>query len=50
MVAQINGIHHVTAIAGDPQQNTDFYLSVLGLRMVKRTVSFDDPHMPGESL
>jgi glyoxalase family protein len=37
------GIHHVTAIAGDPQQNLDFYTGVLGLRMVKRTVNFDDP-------
>lgn len=37
------GIHHVTAIAGDPQRNVDFYAGVLGLRMVKRTVNFDDP-------
>lgn len=37
------GIHHVTAIAGDPQQNLDFYSGVLGLRLVKRTVNFDDP-------
>ena len=37
------GIHHVTAIAGDPQQNVDFYTGVLGLRMVKQTVNFDDP-------
>ena len=39
----MNGIHHVTAIAGDPQQNVDFYAGVLGLRLVKRTVNFDDP-------
>lgn len=38
-----NGIHHVTAIAGDPQCNVDFYAGVLGLRMVKKTVNFDDP-------
>src|SRR3954463_11380641 len=38
------GIHHVTAIAGDPQRNLDFYAGVLGLRFVKRTVNFDDPH------
>ena len=38
------GIHHVTAIAGDPQRNLDFYAGVLGLRLVKRTVNFDDPH------
>jgi len=37
------GIHHVTAIAGDPQRNVDFYAGVLGLRMVKKTVNFDDP-------
>jgi catechol 2,3-dioxygenase-like lactoylglutathione lyase family enzyme len=37
------GIHHVTAIAGDPQRNADFYAAVLGLRLVKRTVNFDDP-------
>ena len=37
------GIHHVTAICGDPQANVDFYASVLGLRLVKRTVNFDDP-------
>jgi catechol 2,3-dioxygenase-like lactoylglutathione lyase family enzyme len=39
----ITGIHHVTAIAGDPQANLDFYVGVLGLRLVKRTVNFDDP-------
>src|SRR6476646_390575 len=37
------GIHHVTAIASDPQKNLDFYAGVLGLRLVKRTVNFDDP-------
>ena len=39
----ILGIHHVTAITGDPQQNIDFYTGVLGLRLVKVTVNFDDP-------
>jgi glyoxalase family protein len=39
----ILGIHHVTAIASDPQRNLDFYTDVLGLRLVKRTVNFDDP-------
>lgn len=39
----ITGIHHVTAIAGDPQRNLDFYTEVLGLRLVKLTVNFDDP-------
>ena len=37
------GIHHVTAIARDPQQNIDFYTQILGLRLVKLTVNFDDP-------
>lgn len=37
------GLHHVTAIAGDAQQNVDFYVGVLGLRLVKKTVNFDDP-------
>jgi glyoxalase family protein len=39
----ILGIHHITAIAADPQQNIDFYTGVLGLRLVKVTVNFDDP-------
>jgi glyoxalase family protein len=43
MNIQITGLHHVTAIAGDPQQNVDFYMNVLGLHLVKKTVNFDDP-------
>lgn len=39
----VSGIHHVTAIAGEPQGNLDFYTQVLGLRLVKLTVNFDDP-------
>jgi glyoxalase family protein len=39
----IAGFHHVTALCGDPQRNLDFYSGVLGLRLVKRTVNFDDP-------
>lgn len=39
----ISGIHHITAIASDPQRNLDFYTEVLGLRLVKLTVNFDDP-------
>jgi glyoxalase family protein len=39
----ISGIHHITAIAGDLQRNIDFYTGVLGLRLVKVTVNFDDP-------
>lgn len=37
------GIHHITAIVGHPQENVDFYAQVLGLRLVKKTVNFDDP-------
>src|SRR5438045_8194660 len=43
MDREIPGIHHVTAITGNPQQNLDFYTGVLGLRLVKLTVNFDDP-------
>ncbi|MGC4072753.1 MAG: VOC family protein [Nibricoccus sp.] len=43
MNAPITGIHHVTAIATDPQVNIDFYAGLLGLRLVKKTVNFDDP-------
>jgi glyoxalase family protein len=39
----LHGIHHITAIASDPQANLDFYTEFLGLRLVKRTVNFDDP-------
>ncbi|MED3648935.1 ring-cleaving dioxygenase [Heyndrickxia sporothermodurans] len=37
------GIHHITAIVGDPQENVHFYSDILGLRLVKKTVNFDDP-------
>ncbi len=37
------GLHHVTAIGGAPQRNIDFYIRGLGLRLVKKTVNFDDP-------
>ena len=43
MEYKIRGLHHVTAIASDPQRNLDFYVGLLGLRFVKRTVNFDDP-------
>jgi glyoxalase family protein len=43
MPEPIVGLHHVTAITSDPQRNLDFYCEVLGLRLVKRTVNFDDP-------
>src|SRR5438874_4097903 len=44
MEKRILGIHHVTAIAGSPQRNYDFYAGVLGLRLVKLTVNYDDPN------
>lgn len=43
MPQSIVGLHHVTAIASDPQRILDFYVQVMGLRFVKRTVNFDDP-------
>ena len=43
MTRTIPGIHHVTAITADAQKNIDFYCGVLGLRLVKVTVNFDDP-------
>jgi len=43
MIQTIRGLHHVTAIAIDPQANIDFYTQVVGLRLVKDTVNFDDP-------
>ena len=41
--APLGALHHVTAFAGDPQRNLDFYTKFLGLRLVKQTVNFDDP-------
>jgi glyoxalase family protein len=40
---KLEGIHHVTAITGDAQQNLDYYVGALGLRLVKKTVNQDDP-------
>src|ERR1700726_4701670 len=39
----MSGIHHITAIAGNPSRNVDLYTRTLGLRLVKKTVNFDDP-------
>ncbi len=39
----VNGIHHITAIAGNAQENLDFYAGVLGMRLVKKSVNQDDP-------
>ncbi len=43
MKSTLPGIHHVTAITADAQANIDFYCGVLGQRLVKLTVNFDDP-------
>ncbi|MBS2968084.1 ring-cleaving dioxygenase [Metabacillus sp. KIGAM252] len=43
MTKKTMGIHHITAIVGHPQENVDFYAGALGLRLVKKTVNFDDP-------
>jgi glyoxalase family protein len=43
MENRILGLHHITAIAGEAQRNYDFYTKALGLRLVKKTVNFDDP-------
>lgn len=43
MIKKTMGIHHITAIVGHPQENVDFYAAILGLRLVKQTVNFDDP-------
>ena len=42
-MSPVHGIHHVTAISGDPQQNLEFYTGLLGLRLVKRSVNQDVP-------
>lgn len=43
MEKKVLGLHHITAIAGDAQRNYDFYTKVIGQRLVKKTVNFDDP-------
>ncbi len=43
MEKEVLGLHHITAIAGNAKQNLDFYTRVMGLRLVKKTVNFDDP-------
>ena len=43
MEKNIQGLHHITVLAGDPQTNYDFYTKILGLRLVKITVNFDAP-------
>ena len=43
METLINGLHHVTTLAGDTQRNVDYYTDILGLRLIKKTVNFDAP-------
>ena len=43
MEVPASGLHHLTAVTADPRANAGFYSRVLGLRLVKRTVNFDDP-------
>jgi glyoxalase family protein len=43
IMERIKGLHHITAIAGSARKNLEFYTNVLGLRLVKKTVNFDDP-------
>ncbi|MBS3944969.1 MAG: ring-cleaving dioxygenase [Melioribacter sp.] len=43
MEKRINGIHHITVMASDPQANYDFYSDLLGMRFIKKTVNFDAP-------
>ncbi|NLV88531.1 MAG: hypothetical protein GX021_04105 [Tissierellia bacterium] len=45
MMKRISGIHHITSIVGDAQENVNFYRDVLGLRLIKKTVNFDDPRV-----
>lgn len=40
---KITGLHHITAMSSDAQENVDFYAGVLGLRLVKKTINFDSP-------
>jgi len=42
-MSQIRGLHHITCIAGEPQENVDFYSGVLGMRLVKKSVNQDSP-------
>ena len=41
----LEGLHHITAITADAPRNVDFYARILGLRLVKKTVNFDQPHV-----
>jgi len=43
MEKRIEGLHHITVLASDPQQNYEFYTKVMGLRFIKKTINFDAP-------
>src|ERR687892_2787664 len=43
LMQRLNGLHHITAIAGPAQDNLDFYAGILGMRLVKKSVNQDDP-------
>jgi glyoxalase family protein len=43
LTRRVNGLHHITAIAGPAQENLDFYAGILGMRLVKKSVNQDDP-------
>ena len=45
--ASVHGIHHLTAIAGDPQENYAFYTQVIGLRLVKKSVAWNGSRRVG---
>jgi len=45
MTQLVIGLHHITALASDPQKNLDFYAGILGLRLVKKTINFDAPEV-----
>lgn len=45
MSLEVRGLHHYTAICGDPTENAKFYVNVLGLRMIKKSVNHDAPHI-----
>lgn len=42
MAKLVTGLHHITALASDPQKNVNFYAGILGLRLIKKTINFDD--------
>lgn len=45
MAKLVTGLHHITALASDPQRNVNFYAGILGLRLVKKTINFDAPEV-----